>query len=81
MIGSLVFQRDIITVSRAGNLKDAVKLFKEESGDKSTRFVLCDEARLEKEIFRRIELQRDRFSYYFLLPRSTQNDETCNRLF
>jgi len=55
MIGSIFVQRGAITVSGAGKLKDALKLFKEESGDKSTRFVLCDEAKLEKELLRRIE--------------------------
>ena len=55
MIGSLFAQRGAITVSRAGKLKDAVKMFKEESGDKSTRFVLCDEAQIEKELFREAE--------------------------
>ena len=55
MIGSLFAQRGAITVSRAGKFKDAVRLFVEESGDKSTRFVLCDETKIEKELFRRLE--------------------------
>ena len=55
MIGSLFVLHSAITVSRTGKLKDAIKLFKKESGDKSTRFVLCDETKIENELLRRIE--------------------------
>lgn len=59
MIGNLYYvQSDEISVSKVGKLKDAVKLFKENTGNKSTQFILCDDVKIEEELFRRIELRR-----------------------
>ena len=41
---------DAISISKVGKVKTAVKLFKEETGDKSTHFIVCDEMKIEKEI-------------------------------